>query len=84
VIPNNCCVLSVDDGLKSSLDVAELVDSAGVRGTFSLTMKYCRERNVSLKPDEIRQLASRGFDFGTHGVSHRALSRMPVDEIAPN
>jgi len=75
------CLLSFDDGHKSSLDLAELMNNAGVRGTFFLTVNYCRQREDFLKPPEIRQLANSGFDFGTHGVSHRALSRMPRDEM---
>ena len=75
------CFLSFDDGHKSSLDFAELMIHAGVRGTFFLTMNYCREREDFLKPDEIRRLANDAFDFGTHGVTHRALSRMPRDEM---
>src|SRR2546423_1923311 len=34
------CVLSFDDGHKSSLDLAELMLQSGVRGTFFLTMNY--------------------------------------------
>jgi peptidoglycan/xylan/chitin deacetylase (PgdA/CDA1 family) len=77
----NLCVLSFDDGHKSSLDLAELMNAAGVRGTFFLTMNYCRDRADFLKPLEIRELAAAGFDFGTHGASHRALSRMPEAEM---
>lgn len=79
--PGTQCVLSFDDGHKSAHDLADLMVGAGVRGTFFLTMNYCRQREDFLKPAAIRQLANRGFDFGTHGVSHRALSRMPHDEM---
>jgi peptidoglycan/xylan/chitin deacetylase (PgdA/CDA1 family) len=80
-IPSQYCALTFDDGHKSALDCAELMADAGVRGTFFLTMDYCRERADFLKPDEIRSLANGGFDFGTHGVTHRALSRMPRDAM---
>ena len=80
-VSNQFCALSFDDGHKSSLDLAETMINAGVRGTFFLTMNYCRERADFLKPDEIRRLAKEDFDFGTHGVTHRALSRMPRDEM---
>jgi peptidoglycan/xylan/chitin deacetylase (PgdA/CDA1 family) len=72
------CVLTFDDGHKSALDLAGLMSDAGVRGTFFLTMNYCRERADFLKLPEIRELAAAGFDFGTHGASHRALAHMPV------
>ena len=81
VVPDNYCVLSFDDGHKSSLDLAQLMNDAGTRGTFFLTMNYCREREDFLKPAEMRALVKAGFDFGTHGASQRALSRMPRDEM---
>jgi peptidoglycan/xylan/chitin deacetylase (PgdA/CDA1 family) len=80
-IPEKYCLLTFDDGHKSSLELAELMLNAGVRATFFLTMNYCRERADFLKPEEIRQLAKEGFDFGTHGVSHRGLSRMPEAQM---
>lgn len=80
-LPPSTCVLTLDDGHRSSLEMADLMSEAGVRGTFFLTMNYCRERADFLKPDEIRQLASQGFDFGTHGASHQALPHMPVDRM---
>ena len=75
--PEKYVVLTIDDGHKSSLQIAELMQSAGARGTFFLTMNYCRDRADFLKPTDIRHLAAAGFDFGTHGASHRALSRIP-------
>jgi peptidoglycan/xylan/chitin deacetylase (PgdA/CDA1 family) len=80
-LPDHTCVLTFDDGHQSSLDLAELMGQAGVRGTFFLTMNYCRERLDFLKAPDIRRLADAGFDFGTHGASHRALSRMPEQEM---
>lgn len=80
-LPEKYVVLTIDDGHKSSLEMAELMKSAGARGSFSLTMNYCRDRADFLKPPDIRQLAAAGFDFGTHGASHRALSRMPEGEM---
>ena len=77
-IPQKYCLLTIDDGHKSSLELAEIMLQAGVRATFFMTMNYCRERADFLKPDEIRALAREGFDFGTHGVTHRGLSRMPA------
>ena len=31
--------------------------------------------------DEVRDLAARGFGFGSHGASHRKLSRLSLDEV---
>ncbi len=80
-LPEKSCVLTFDDGHKSSLDLAEIMVAAGVRGTFFLTMNYCRERADFMKADEVRHLAAEGFHFGTHGVTHQALSEMPEQQM---
>jgi len=76
-LPERYCVMSIDDGHRSGLEMAELMAAAGATATFFLTTDYCRDRPDFLKPQEVRELAAAGFDFGTHGASHRALSRMP-------
>jgi peptidoglycan/xylan/chitin deacetylase (PgdA/CDA1 family) len=53
----------------------------GVRGTFFLTANYCRERADFLRAEDIRALAAEGFDFGTHGVTHRPLKFLPPEEL---
>jgi peptidoglycan/xylan/chitin deacetylase (PgdA/CDA1 family) len=80
-IPDRYCVLTIDDGHRSGIEMAELMADAGVRATFFLTRDYCRGRADFMKPAEVRELASAGFDFGTHGTTHRALSRMPRPEM---
>lgn len=80
-LPERFCALTFDDGHKSSLDLAEEMQRQNVGGTFFLTMNYCCQRDDFLHTDEIRALASAGFDFGTHGTTHRALSHLPPDEM---
>ena len=80
-VPDRTCVLTFDDGHKSSLDLACAMQSFGVSGTFFLTKQYCSDRPDFLKPDEIRNLAAEGFDFGTHGVTHRSLAHLPRAEM---
>jgi peptidoglycan/xylan/chitin deacetylase (PgdA/CDA1 family) len=80
-IPDGYCALTIDDGHRSGIEMAELMAAAGVRGTFFLTRDYCRGRADFMKPAEVRELAAAGFDFGTHGTSHRALSRMPREQM---
>jgi peptidoglycan/xylan/chitin deacetylase (PgdA/CDA1 family) len=81
ILPEKYCVLTFDDGHKSSLEMADAMRDAGVSGTFFLTKDYCQDRDDFLKDDEIRVLSSSGFDFGTHGVTHRALSHMPLEQM---
>jgi peptidoglycan/xylan/chitin deacetylase (PgdA/CDA1 family) len=80
--PRQYCVITIDDGHKSALDMAEIMSDTNTRGTFFLTADYCRKRGDFLKEDDIRHLSSSGFDFGTHGVTHRALSHMPEKDMA--
>ncbi len=80
-LPPRYCVLTFDDGHRSSLDLAEILTRHGVSGTFFATMKYCRELPDFLRESELRELASAGFDLGTHGVTHRALAHLPREQM---
>lgn len=80
-LPERTCALTFDDGHRSSLDIADAMKAAGVNGTFFLTSRYCRERTEFLKDDDIRALAAEGFDFGTHGITHRPLRLLPHEEM---
>ncbi len=80
-LPEKTCVLTFDDGHRSSLDLAEVMQDFGVTGTFFLTAGYCRERRDFLRREEIQALAAEGFDFGTHGVTHRPLNALPPAEL---
>lgn len=80
-LPAPYCVLTLDDGHRSALDMADVMLEVGVRGTFFLAMDYCRQRADFLKPPEIRALADQGFDFGTHGVTHCSLVHMPAERM---
>lgn len=78
---HHACVLTFDDGHRSSLDFAEAMLAAGARGTFFLTKDYCQKRPDFLQAAEIQQLAAQGFDFGTHGVTHRPLRDLSPEEL---
>jgi peptidoglycan/xylan/chitin deacetylase (PgdA/CDA1 family) len=57
------------------------MSEVGVRATFFLTSGYCRERAEFLKEEEVRDLAERGFDFGTHGATHRPLRSLSAEDL---
>ncbi len=80
-LPDKTCALTFDDGHRSSLEMAEAMLEHGVTGTFFLTSGYCRDKADFLKPDDIRALAAEGFDFGTHGATHRPLKFLPPGEV---
>lgn len=78
---HHACVLTLDDGHRSSIDMAEAMLAAGVRGTFFLTKEYCEKRPDFLQAAEIRDLAAQGMDFGTHGTTHRPLKELSADDL---
>src|SRR5688572_6247509 len=80
-LPQKACVLTFDDGHKSSLDLAEALAAENVPGTFFLTSGYCCDRADFLKPNDLHVLAAAGFDFGAHGATHRPLADLPADEM---
>lgn len=75
-LPAGYCLMTIDDGHKSSMEMAEMLARFGFSGTFFMTMDYCIHQNDFLKPDEIRALCADGFDVGTHGRTHMSLADM--------
>jgi peptidoglycan/xylan/chitin deacetylase (PgdA/CDA1 family) len=70
---------SWDDGDCADLKVAELLKSRGVRGTFYVPIKY---RKRALDHNQLRSLASGGFEIGAHGFSHKILRQLPPEWLA--
>ena len=68
---------SWDDGDIADLQLAELLRSKGIHGTFYIPINY-RER--PLGHTQLRSLASEGFEIGAHGWSHRLLWRLQPEE----
>lgn len=79
--PSNACIMTFDDGHRSSLEMAEILTAAGGRGTFFLTADYCRNRPEFLGDDEILAIAAMGHEVGGHGTTHRSLGHMPEEEM---
>lgn len=71
---------SWDDGDPADLKVADLLASRGLPGTFYVPMTGYRGR-ATLGSADLKSLASQGFEIGAHGVSHRTLSLLPLEEI---
>lgn len=70
---------SWDDGDFRDLNLAELLNSRGVRGTFYVPINY---RKPALDPNQLRTLVSGGFEIGAHGFSHKPLWHLPSKELA--
>lgn len=87
--------ISFDDGYADNLDTAvPLLENEGFTATvFVLTghigrkVRFHSEAGYRLYPDrqmlsqqDLRELVARGFEVGSHGVSHRMLTRMPLSD----
>jgi peptidoglycan/xylan/chitin deacetylase (PgdA/CDA1 family) len=66
--------ISIDDGHPTDLRTADILGRLGLPGTFYVPGRN-PERPV-MRPSEIRQLASRGFEIGAHTMNHQRLHRL--------
>lgn len=79
-IPDRYVVITFDDGHASNLEAAEIIAQAGARATFLLSVSHCRDHPDFLKPAGIQELAEVA-EVGSHGISHRYLHKMGLDEM---
>src|SRR6476659_11173864 len=62
-------LITFDDGGKSAIAAAQMLEERGWRGWFFVTTNYIGTRGF-LSAADIRQLASRGHVVGSHACSH--------------
>jgi peptidoglycan/xylan/chitin deacetylase (PgdA/CDA1 family) len=62
-------VITFDDGGRSAMAAADLLEARGRTGHFFVTANYVGTRGF-LTEDEIRELARRGHVIGSHSCSH--------------
>lgn len=72
---------SWDDGDPLDLKVAELLRKRGIAGTFYFPFIGYDGRKT-LTREDLKSLASEGFEVGGHGMSHNVLTRLRSKEIA--
>jgi len=72
---------SWDDGARTDLRVAELLLSRRLCGTFYVPIMPFR-RCTALSHEDLKGLASQGFEIGAHGVEHENLTRLSNRELA--
>jgi peptidoglycan/xylan/chitin deacetylase (PgdA/CDA1 family) len=78
-------VLTLDDGWRDNLTVAwPILDRHAVRATIFLVRDLSSAgRNAEgefLRPDEVRDLAAKGMEFGAHTATHPFLDLLGSDE----
>ncbi|MDD5774554.1 MAG: polysaccharide deacetylase family protein [Candidatus Omnitrophica bacterium] len=69
---------SWDDGSTYDLQLAGLLDSYGIKGTFYIPRSY---RDDQLKEGDIRELDKR-FEIGCHTLDHVDLTAVPFEKAA--
>jgi len=78
--PNRYAILSFDDGYKSFLKAADILNDIGFTATFFITKDWCKNRKNFLSDLEIKELASIQ-EIGSHTVSHPNLTKIPQQSI---
>src|ERR1700676_2976680 len=82
ICPGKYVLLTVDDGHKSTLRAADLLESCGCNATFFPTRDRALGKHGYLTPQEMRELRRRGFSLGTHGTTHLNLTAMSEQACA--
>jgi len=89
--PDNQDSLAIifDDGLKSNMIAADILEQSHLTATFficsgtisgdSITDVYSNKEYLSV--DDIKSLADRGFEIGSHSVTHLDLTLLSTDDL---
>jgi peptidoglycan/xylan/chitin deacetylase (PgdA/CDA1 family) len=78
--PERYALLSFDDGYKSFLKAADILNGIGFTGTFFVTKDWCKNRRNFLSDLEIKELGSTQ-EIGSHTLSHPNLTIIPKKSI---
>ena len=71
---------SWDDGDPKDIELADLLRSSGLHGTFYVPISgYLGGPRLST--GALRELASEGFEIGAHGVSHNSLTLFTGEQL---
>lgn len=65
------CLLTFDDGHKSSLLAAEILKDNNYVGYFYVVKDYSLRNSNYLSEDDIRYISSLGHKIGVHGKDHK-------------
>lgn len=80
VFPDRYILVTFDDGYKSFLNAAEILNDLGFKATFFLTEKWCYEKHNFLNNEEILAL-SEMHEVGSHTVSHPQLTKISLESL---
>jgi peptidoglycan/xylan/chitin deacetylase (PgdA/CDA1 family) len=76
-----CVMLTFDDGWRGSVEIGRpILESFGYRAFLFVTTDFVGARHFLSRPD-LREASQSVFCIGSHGRSHRLLSRLSDAEI---
>ena len=78
--PDRYVVLTLDDGHSSAMIAANCIAGYGFRATFFVTRDYCLEKLGFIRQRDLCELHQWGFSLGTHGATHRKLTKLPAEQ----
>jgi peptidoglycan/xylan/chitin deacetylase (PgdA/CDA1 family) len=89
-VPEKAIAITFDDGYFCNYSRAfPMMQAHGFAGTIFLATDLMREPNPASESresfmswQEIAEMSEAGFSFQSHGCSHRALTQIPLDEVA--
>ena len=69
---------SFDDGHPNDLKLAKLLKKYSLKATFYVPVQ--NSENPVMNASQIRKIQSMGFEIGSHGLTHRRLTRITFEE----
>ncbi len=84
-LPSRAVAITFDDGFRDNYEAAfPLLRRRGLTAAFFVTTGWIGRESPEagdfMSEDDLRELAEAGMTIGSHGVSHRRLARLPLDE----
>jgi peptidoglycan/xylan/chitin deacetylase (PgdA/CDA1 family) len=80
-IPKNSVMISVDDGYRSTYEVAyPILKKYGFTATLFIYIDYVGVSSQAITWNQLRELKREGFTIGSHSIAHSDLSKQKKDE----
>lgn len=80
-IPKKAVVITIDDGYRSVYDIAfPILQKYGFTATLFIYLDFIGIPGSSLTWDQLREMKAKGFEVGSHTLSHCNLVKRQKDE----
>ncbi len=63
-------------GTDKTIAILDALDDAGIKATFFVTGMWANKN-----ADMLREIANRGHEIGSHGYTHKDLTKLPDNEV---